>query len=395
MPLKAFQNSGLHPKRKRCVKIHQLSKRWVLHLYWSTCTSKCHLFIIGFRPFPRWKVSHVSSSASRRTGRPICIKTSRCALDQTPRDRRLTSLCTSRQPVFFCVLEFHLSAIQVRGLDLLVLKWITHLSNLISTPCAPCHLCSQYSFRIKCLLACLVLLKNLPQILSKQKKLWNLSEPGGRRFCKDSVKGELFRLGGTWWCIGLVQSTWQVTYPVGRPMVDRWWAHSQALKAWRLTAAKRMLCDVLGIFFFVIGWVPPSGKKWKCSPVQAFVQLLLRHCEHAQSCQCNLLRGMVHGPACKTKQIANFKETCKHEPKPFTFCMISCTSMLYIARFALHKHVIAVVWSQIASRFISCSMGGRTRAQTCTRPNALSMATSNDRTRPLFVDVSGHKPGCV
>ena len=90
---------------------------------------------------------------------------------------------------------------------------------------------------------------------------------------------------------------------------------------------------------------------------------------------------------------SKFQISRKHERKPFTSCMISC--MLYIVRFALHKHIVAVVWSQIASRFISCSMGGRTRAQTCTRPDALSMATSNDRTRPLFVDVSGHKPGCV
>ena len=59
-----------------------------LHLYGSMYISLVHC------RFPSL-VSHVSPSASRRTGRPICIKTSRCALDQTLRDRRLTSLRTS------------------------------------------------------------------------------------------------------------------------------------------------------------------------------------------------------------------------------------------------------------------------------------------------------------
>lgn len=142
MPLKAFQNSGLHPNARDVSRyINYQKDEWCTST--NPCASKCHLFIVVFRPFPRSKVSHVSSSASRRTGRPICIKTSRCALDQTLRDRGLTSLRTSWswkyyfKATFFGVLEFHpwhsvawksiyrtlafeCLAIQVRGLDLLV-----------------------------------------------------------------------------------------------------------------------------------------------------------------------------------------------------------------------------------------------------------------------------------
>ena len=125
MPLKAFQNSGLHPNARDVSRYINYQKDECCTST-NPCTSKCHLFIVVFRPFPRSKVSHFSSSASRRTGRPICIKTSRCALDQTLRDWRLESLRTSWswkcyfKATFFGVLEFHPWPVALRCLKVYI-----------------------------------------------------------------------------------------------------------------------------------------------------------------------------------------------------------------------------------------------------------------------------------
>ena len=83
-------------------------------------------------------------------------------------------------------LSFECSAIQVRGLDL---YWITHLGNLISTPCAPCHLCSQYSLRIKCLLTSSYLScvkkRSEPNPFQTKKKVSEISQ---NQVAEDSAK---------------------------------------------------------------------------------------------------------------------------------------------------------------------------------------------------------------
>ena len=85
------------------------------------------------------------------------------------------------------------------------------------------------------------------------------------------------------------------------------------------------------------------GRFSELQPVRAFVPLLLRRCERAQSCQCNPLRGRGHGPGkyvMKTHQLVidqwirlreHLQETPSFLPSNIGFsCKISHHPILWI-----------------------------------------------------------------